>query len=65
MPDNLKWVVIKSAHIVSHFSRVPGRLVTRCGRIVENADVLEGMPEGKTCENCFRLNAKDVERAAR
>lgn len=52
--DNLQWVRIRSWHVLATYTRVPGCVVTRCGRTVE-ATPQDTVGTGRTCESCLRL----------
>lgn len=54
------WVQIVSWHAIRTWTRVPGRAVTLCGRLVNDVTVaLDDFPTGdKTCESCLRSLAK-------
>lgn len=68
----MKYVRIRSWHIISTWTRVPGRGITRCGRTVvtmgtaaENVRVTAPfLPTNeKSCETCLRLTRHDEETA--
>ena len=63
MADKTRWIIGRSAHAIRTWTRVPGRAVTRCGRTVggNDFDDLRGF-QGRTCENCLKLLAKDLGR---
>lgn len=50
-----EWVKIRSWHIVSTWTRVPGRSIALCGKTADWGTPLPAPPEDeKTCETCFR-----------
>lgn len=54
---NVFWAQTKtkaSWHIVATYTRVPGRMIARCGRTLLG-EPLDDRPAGKTCETCLRL----------
>ncbi len=52
------WVQIVSWHAVRNYTRVPGRVVTACGRISEGP-IRATLPAGKSCETCLRVTARE------
>lgn len=55
------WVQIVSWHVIRNFTRVPGRVVTVCGRTFEGP-TSDTLPSGKSCESCLRLVAREDDR---
>lgn len=50
-----------SWHFLRTWTRVPGRLITVCGRTFDSAEVSNlALPRGKTCETCLRLDHEGV-----
>ena len=60
---NPEWVRIRSWHVLVPTRALPFRASTRCGRWVEEPEIRQDMPQGKTCETCLRLVARDAEKA--
>lgn len=57
--DNVTWAKVRDSdkvswHIVSGFTRVPGRSMAPCGKMLTTEPV-DNRPEGKTCESCLRI----------
>lgn len=51
------WVRIRSWHLFAYTAR-GGYPVTLCGKPAKvGAETSETMPEGRTCEGCFRTRA--------
>ena len=57
---DIVWVHIKSWHAVRNMTRVPGRVVTVCGRSV-TGDLIDALPAGKSCESCLRILARSAD----
>mgnify|MGYP000173494885 CR=1 FL=1 len=60
---NPEWVRIRSWHILVPTRALPFTGWTRCGRKVPTPEIRVDMPQGKSCETCLRLVARDGERA--
>ena len=61
---NPEWVRIVSWHVLVPTRALPYVAFTRCGRKVSEAEIKADMPQGKSCETCLRLIARDAEKAA-
>lgn len=60
---NPEWVRIVSWHVLVPTRALPFAAFTRCGRRVAAPEIRADMPQGKSCETCLRLIARDAERA--
>jgi hypothetical protein len=55
---DLQFVRIRSWHVVRLWSDRVGRTWTVCGRSIQNADIVDTLPAGKSCETCLRISAR-------
>ena len=57
----MTWIRRKSWHIISTWTRVPGRAIALCGLVIEGPE-MDIFPAGeRTCETCLRLDARHKE----
>jgi hypothetical protein len=58
------WVLIRSWHAIRLFRR-DGSVETLCGRVTgtlhEPGHIEEELPEGKSCETCLRIYARNTD----
>jgi len=59
----MMYIRIRSWHIIRTWTRVPGRALTRCGKVA-TGEPSNDFGDEKTCESCLRLNAKDIANSA-
>lgn len=59
----MEYVRIRSWHIVRTWTRVPGRAITRCGRIAAGASSPFLPSNEPSCESCLRYARGDEDRA--
>jgi len=56
----MKYVKIRSWHLVAYHARAFQTFRTRCGRTVRSFDTAPELPlDEKSCETCLRLAATD------
>lgn len=54
----IDWVRIVSWHAAETYTRMPGTVLTLCGRTVHDAVVVDALPAGRSCESCLRIYAR-------
>lgn len=54
----MDWLKIRSWHVVRTWTRVPGRGLSPCGRILEGDPLPMYPADEKTCEVCLRWAVK-------
>lgn len=55
----MTWVRIRSWHAVRTPTRAVDTYITRCGRTVQTQETSDTLPEGKSCETCLRIVARE------
>lgn len=59
---DIEWVRIRSWHAIRTHTRVPGGVVTVCGRNVVDARMSDVLPAGRSCETCLRIVTRKADR---
>jgi hypothetical protein len=57
----MQWVRIRSWHLFGTWTRMPGVLITLCGRRADSPEMRDTLPEGKSCESCLRIHARKTD----
>lgn len=58
---NVQWFQIVSWHVVRLWSDRVGRTYALCGRLKLNANIVDELPAGRSCETCLRILARRVD----